>query len=283
MQSSPDAPSSYSRYIDDVFLVWLLGAERLRNFLDHFNNASPQSIRFTAETTEATGSINFMDTTLHVSATGRISYELFRKPCHSGLLCDFNSAVPHQQKLSIASSEFLRARRLSSDADCLARSERKVTDMLRYNNYPEDVIAEAKERVDQPRPRRPNRRNNNEDYRTALKLPFKTDAVHDKVQRLVRKYKLNIRLVYQNNNLKNKLCRSAYTAPVCRKFVDPSAKKKRGRPKAACVACAAGARQCTTSNVVYKLKCRECDNTYIGETSRSLATRANEHHCEARN
>ncbi|XP_065198850.1 uncharacterized protein LOC135830532, partial [Sycon ciliatum] len=135
LRSAPASPVLYKRYIDDVFIVWNLGPELLQSFLDHFNNADP-NIKFTHQSTELTGSINFMDTTVHVSPDGSISYELYRKPCHSGLVSDYNSSVPNQQKKAIASSEFLRAVRLSSDADTLKRSEEKVTNILKFNNFP---------------------------------------------------------------------------------------------------------------------------------------------------
>ena len=108
LRSAPDSPVLCKRYIDDVFIVWNLGPELQQSFLDHFNNADA-NIKFTHQSTELTGSINLLDTTAHVSPYGSISYEVYRKPCHSGLVSDYNSSVLNQQKKALASSEFLRA------------------------------------------------------------------------------------------------------------------------------------------------------------------------------
>ncbi|XP_065195392.1 uncharacterized protein LOC135826718 [Sycon ciliatum] len=108
--NSPGAPVLYKRYIDDIIMLWTLGAALLRQLIAFFNTANA-SIKFTYQSSEETGSVDFMDTTIHVSSEGAISFELFRKACHSGLVSDFNSCVPQQQKLAIASSEFLRAAR----------------------------------------------------------------------------------------------------------------------------------------------------------------------------
>ena len=73
-----------------------------------------------------------------------ISYKLYQKPCHSGLLVDYCSAVPQQQKFAVATSQILRAERLSSNTECYERSEEKIIQQLRFNNYPEAVIEAAK-------------------------------------------------------------------------------------------------------------------------------------------
>ena len=45
-----------------------------------------------------------MDVTLHITTSGDISYQLFQKPCNSGLLIDFHSAVPDHVKAAVATS-----------------------------------------------------------------------------------------------------------------------------------------------------------------------------------
>ena len=159
-----------------------------------------------------------------------------------------NSSVPNQQKKAIASSEFLRAVRLSSDADTLKRSEEKVTNIVKFNNFPESVIVSARERA--MRPRRGRVQN---EYRVTLNLPFHTEYIHNKIHKLLRKYKINAQLIYRNRRLSSMICTSALRKPPCRRYVDPSKPRKRGRPKAACVACMSGSEACTERNVVYHL------------------------------
>ena len=127
--------SSFSRF-------WVQGSSSLNQF-DHFNNAS-SNIKFTYETTEKTSNIKFMETTTHISTAGVIPHELFMRPCHSGLIADYTSAVPQQQKLSVALSEFLRAARLSSNGETRRRSEQKVIDILEFNHYPHEFQIKLK-------------------------------------------------------------------------------------------------------------------------------------------
>ncbi|XP_065176010.1 uncharacterized protein LOC135805799 [Sycon ciliatum] len=272
--NSPGAPVLYKRYIDDIIMLWTLGAALLRQLIAYFNTANA-SIKFTYQSSEETGSVDFMDTTIHVSSEGAISFELFRKACHSGLVSDFNSCVPQQQKLAIASSEFLRAARLSSDPAARQRSEQKVIDTLKFNNFPDKVIATAHERARRPAKQK-------KDYRSTLKLPFKTDAIHYRVHRLLNKYNLNVQIIYKNARLSNSVTKSSLTGPCCRKWVDPAAPRRRGRPKAACVACQSSEVECTRRNVVYRLTCK-CSEKYVGETGRSVATRTKEHNDNSRN
>ena len=37
------------------------------------------------------------------------------------------------------------------------------------------------------------------------------------------------------------------------------------------------------AGVVYEIKCKDCENTYIGETTRNAGVRAKEHYSHARN
>ena len=41
--------------------------------------------------------------------------------------------------------------------------------------------------------------------------------------------------------------------------------------------------QCKRENILYELKCEECNSRYIGESSRNASTRITEHHKEATN
>ena len=193
------------------------------NQFDHFNNAS-SSIKFTYETTEETSNIKFMDTTTHISTAGVISHELFMKPCHSGLIADYTSAVPQQQKLSVALSEFLRAARLSSNGETRRRSEQKVIDILEYNHCPHEISDQAKERASRPRQNTTGQRSS--DYRTTLKLPFKIDTIHQQVQRLIRRYKLPAQNIYSNMGLRSRICKSGLVSQPCRKYVDPALPKR---------------------------------------------------------
>ena len=115
---------------------------------------------------------NFMDTTIHVTSVGANLFELFRKACHSGLVSDFNSYI--------ASLEFLRAAppffwSCSPPAKWAQRWAKRYWHLEKQQHfrqgYPDcswasQTTYKTKERH----------------YRTTVKLPFKTDAIHHMVQ-----------------------------------------------------------------------------------------------------
>jgi hypothetical protein len=59
LDSTQHKPSLWLRYVEDTFVVWPHGPERLQNFLSHLNSLRP-SIQFTMET-ESDTVIPFMD------------------------------------------------------------------------------------------------------------------------------------------------------------------------------------------------------------------------------
>ena len=113
-------------------------------FVGHFNNRHT-NIKFTIETSEEKQHINYMDVTLQITTSGDdISYQLFHKACDSGCLIDFHSVVPGHVKAAVTTSQFRRAKHLSSHNIMRKGSEANICQQLRLNPYPEVFINEAK-------------------------------------------------------------------------------------------------------------------------------------------
>ena len=277
LSESPESPICYRRYIDDIFFMWTHGQAKLKEFVNRFNTQH-ERIKFTYETSELTGRIDYMDVTIAIDTTGNMSFQLYQKPCSSGLLIDYYSAVPRHVKLSVAKSQFLRAKRLSSDVTLCMAGEEKIHHQLLINHYPEHVIEEARQAASKP-----HRRRFINPHSSYLKLPFNSDQVHRQMLKLIRKYKFPVRIVYEHrNNLASNLCRSAFEPLLCVK--KPNAVKRRGRPSAPCITCSSGTHPgiCCQKGVVYELLCHKCGESYIGETGRTLETRVAEHCADAR-
>lgn len=174
-------------------------------------------------------------------------------------------------------SQFIRARRLSSDIPMQRESEIKIKKQLRENHYPEPLIEEAM--VNAATPKRRRRINQHSAF---LKLPFKSDRLHHSINKLIRRYKIPVRLVYEHTgSLKKVLCHSALGPPMCLK-AEPEV-KRRGRPRAKCLTCMLDKRCiCKVKNIIYQIECKVCHKLYIGETGRALETRVQEHNSDAR-
>eukprot|EP00117_Sycon_ciliatum_P048404 scpid71654/ scgid34470/ len=150
LQDSPFPPLMDKRYIDDIIILRTHGKRRLMVLIERFNPMHDR-IKFTYELSCDKGYIDFMDVTIAIQQSGELFYKLFQKPCNSGLLIDYSSAVPHHVKMAVAKSQFLRAQRLSSDAEMRAESDNKIQRQLRINHYPENIISEAREAARKPR------------------------------------------------------------------------------------------------------------------------------------
>ena len=110
-----------------------------------------------------------------------------------------------------------------------------------------------------------------------MRLPYINETIVRRVNGILRGAKAPIKPVWTNNNsLQRKLISSALTRPPC-----PAGNRH-------CHACTNGLdKKCSTRNAVYKITCRPCETaeraeTYIGECTRPVRYRFNEHLSNAR-
>ena len=80
LDSTPYKPSLWLRYVDDTFVVWPHGPERLQTFFDHLNSLRP-SICFTMET-ESNNVISFLDV-LVIREKTALATQVYGKPTPS--------------------------------------------------------------------------------------------------------------------------------------------------------------------------------------------------------
>ncbi len=100
---------------------------------------------------------------------------------------------------------------------------------------------------------------------TQLSLPFISDQISRKFKQVISKTGLNIRLIEKPGiNLKQFLTRSALEKPCCKRKNCHAAKE-------------VGKTSCLSIGAIYELKCKECNETYIGESGRPLHSRTDEH------
>jgi hypothetical protein len=137
LDSAPYTPSLWLRYIDDTFVVWPHGLERLHNFLGHLNSLRT-SIRFTTET-ESDNAISFLDvlvirieTTLVTQGNG--------KPTHTGRYLNFESNHPRHVKRGLIQILHSRAPTICQDQQDLAKEINNLRHDLQLNGYPQGFI-----------------------------------------------------------------------------------------------------------------------------------------------
>ena len=79
LQSFPNPPSLWLRFVDDTFVI--NKAEHSQDLLHHINNKDPY-IQFTVEPTQQ-GSLPFLDTLVTIQPDNTFSTSVYRKPTHT--------------------------------------------------------------------------------------------------------------------------------------------------------------------------------------------------------
>ena len=261
-------PLLYIRYIDDIMGIWTHEPDSLDAFLDFMNNFHP-SLKFTIERSDNNdeNQVPFLDTLLTVHRNGKFTTELYIKPMAANIILPYSSAHPVQTKRSVLYAQLLRAKRLGSNQPAKERGMNKIEDLFRENGYPHNMIKRTRHRITSYNTSLTTRKADNN---THISLPFIDDTLSRRVQSIVKRSKLPVRLAWKSGKtLSSYLTRSALESPPC-----PAGNR-------ACHTCQAGLHgQCHTKIVVYLITCTHCPantNTYIGETRRSIRERYMEH------
>ena len=99
------------RYIDDIFMIWQHGDDKLKIFLERFNNFYP-SIKFTCEYSRE--KVNYLDVKVIVRE-GKLITNLYVKQTDSHQYLDRFSCHPYHCTKSIPYSQELRINRICSE------------------------------------------------------------------------------------------------------------------------------------------------------------------------
>ena len=134
---------AYTRFKDDIFLIWTGGEAALLDFFQEIN-AVHGSIKF--ECKHAKDIINFLDTNIHINPDGTLKTSLYRKPTDRNAYLHHSSYHPAKHITNIPYGHFLRARKICSDQtdadNAIADLERKFQE----RGFPQPSMEEQKTR-----------------------------------------------------------------------------------------------------------------------------------------
>ena len=86
----------YTRFKDDIFLIWTDGETSLLKFIEEINSVHP-SIKFDCQYSKR--KINFLDTYIHIDQYGNLSTSLYTKPTDRNAYLHHESYHPPQTDL----------------------------------------------------------------------------------------------------------------------------------------------------------------------------------------
>ena len=306
----PPPPPIWWRYIDDIFLLWTHGEEKLNDFITYLNNLHP-TIKFTSSFSY--NEIPFLDVKVML-LNGRLETYLYVKPTDKHQYLLKSSCHPSHTKQSIPFSMALRLRRIcSTDEFFNARSD-ALTSHLIKRGYKYRFI---KDEIDKVRQIRGGGGGGGCVRSRALKTSTKKESNRIPFVVTFNPALPNIRQVISSNlNIlrSSQRCPAAFPSPPlisyrrCSNLSDILVRAKHRRPpplaprsfrcnRRRCKTCRfikegttsytffatngqKGIRHhitCSSSNLVYMIQCTKCRIQYIGDTKHRLSDRFGEH------
>ena len=130
-------PACWYRYVDDTFVIWPHGKEKLMDFLNHLNGIH-NNIQFTVEI-EDEGHLPFRDTDIYRKMDGSLGYRVYQKPTHTNLYLHQKSHHHLANKHSVLSSLVQRATALC-DQESVASELPFLTHVFKQNGYSHQLI-----------------------------------------------------------------------------------------------------------------------------------------------
>jgi len=236
----------YFRYVDDILLA--VPINKTEFILQAFNQYHPR-LQFTLEL--GGHRINFLDTTIILN-NNTLKLDWYHKPSYSGRYLNYLSQHPMSQKRGTILSLIDRAFLLSHPEFHKKNFEFVIRTLLN-NDYPIDfifhVMSDRLKSLTHKKTFRQMNTSTNESDIDKIKwftIPY--------VNSLSKKFNMvtvgtKFKLVYRSLNKLNSLIK-VLKDPL------PNTQKK---------------------NVVYKICCKDCDASYVGQTGRLLKTRVSEH------
>ena len=309
-------PRHFRRFIDDIFFLWNGSEKDLLDFIDYLNNFHPY-LKFKASYDFVNKSVVFLDTVISITDDGFIKTDLYVKPGRKCNYLLPSSCHPSHICKNIPFSLALRLKRICSDANDFVKQLDVLKNTLLSRGYRNLFITEAFEKVKTIERKDALKRTEKKDVqRIVLSLPYDPRlpkisnilyrfwTVMIKNPRLKRifpqapmicwtrpkniremlvKAKLpkfavsrkSKRQVFGFKHCKRLSCNMCKFSPKFAKSITSSRTKETFKIKSDL--------SCESKNVIYCITCKKQDKNcknkpqYIGQTSRRVFERFNEH------
>jgi hypothetical protein len=119
------------RYVDDTFIIWPHGQEKLTELLEHLNGLH-NNTQFTMEKEEE--HISFQDSDIYRKTDSYLGHRVYQKPTHTDLYLHQNSHDQPAHSQSVLTSLIHRTTALC-DQDSLTQQLEALTTIFRNNGY----------------------------------------------------------------------------------------------------------------------------------------------------
>ena len=221
------------KYVDDI--ITSIPENEKENILKFFNEFN-EYIQFTIEV-EVNKSIAFLDTIITRNDTNRVIINWYTKPTYSGRYINFNSDHSYQHKVNTILAIKNRVVKIS-DETFLEENLNKIKDTFKKNSYPTSIINKICNLNNETRI---NNVNENIIYKKLTYIPNLSNSI----KKILLEYSTDLNIAF---TYKHKL-KSLFTKLKDSDKVEYS------------------------SNIIYSIPCKNCNQKYIGMTSQWLKSR----------
>ena len=125
-------------FIDDVFIIWTNGKDKLEDFLKYINGIH-ETIKFTAE--YSTTEVALLDTLVY-KLNGNAT-KVYHKKMDDKMYLHYSSAHPKSQKGAIQYSLFIRCKRICTENKYFLMEVQEITHKLAHRGYPHELIVKS--------------------------------------------------------------------------------------------------------------------------------------------
>lgn len=302
IEKFPIKPYLWLRYIDDIFMIWTHGQQKLNEFIEHINSFHP-TIKFTANS--SVKQVPFLDVLVTMD-DGILQTDLYSKPTDTFNYLHWKSCHPYHTKKSIPYSLAFRLVRICSTSDSLTRRLDELRKHLRSRGFPRSQIdaafqkATSLSRHEAIKRKNKSKKNNDRipfvltynprlpNFATILHTFFPILQTSDRCKKAIP----HVPLVSFRKppNIRSKLVRARVdSGHSTTKGFDPCRSSR-------CKTCNHSSTStnftsefngkrfdilqsisCFSYNLIYLITCLKCKKQYVGQTEQTLRQRMNSH------
>ena len=249
IQSAQNPPSFWRRFVDDTLTI--MKSPQIESFLQHLNSID-HNIQFTKEDSRPDGSMPFHDILIIPREDGSLKTTVYRKPTHTDLYLQWDSNHTITSKYGVVDTLHHRAKVICSSPELLQQEEKHLHQALTRCNYPEWALKRAKI-ISKTRKAKKQKNSAKDSSSSLTQKPYMVVPYYKGVSESLKKIcgKHGVQVYFKGGHT----IKSLLMTP---KDQDPILKK---------------------SGVIYRYKCGrvDCNEEYIGESSRSFGERFKEH------
>ena len=236
-------------------MIHLLSSRRPKKkaFFQHMNSIDDK-IQFTKEARRGEGSMPFLDTLVTINEDGSLNTGVYIKPTHTDLYLQWDSHHSIAVRYSVINTLHYRAKAVSSNKQLLKEEEDHLQKVLIENKYPIWALnrvklkTKANQAQEQCKQKNTNAKETSGNKKSYMVLPY-VKGPSESLKNVGKKH--GIQTYFKGGNT----IKSLLMTP---KDKDHISKR---------------------SGIIYRFKCNrvDCDDEYIGESSRTFGERYKEH------